>query len=324
MNTLQKLLVGAALTQAALFAFTWIPRGASSHEPRDLLGMPVEQIQNVKVHGRNTRDEKAPSKPVSLTRTESGWILDSSDGYPASETYVKPLLDNLAKLRVREPIATKAESFATLEVADENHTRKVEITGKDGSSRVLYLGAGTGPVTHVRMAGEEEAFDVKGFTAWSLAENDNRYYERDLMKVPVDQLRAVTLKRPGEGVVSFALDGGGEWTVTGFGEGRAIDQAAVKNYLGNLLQLRMLQPEGREVKPEMGFDDGYRVTWTQLENGAEVPHSYTVGALIPVAEGRRYLQLDTTPFVFLANKGNIASAVEKDLNTLFQGPVDVP
>lgn len=323
MTTLQKVLVGTALAQAALLAFTWMPRGAAHHEPRDLLGASVDDITNVKVYGRNTRDEKAPSKPVSLTRTEGGWILDSSDGYPASDTYVKPLLDNLAKLKVQEPIATKAESFATLEVADDVHTRKVEVTTKDGATRTLYFGAGTGQVSHVRLQGEDEAFDVKGFTAWSLAENDNRYFERDLLKVPVDDVRSVTLARPGEPVVTFARDDGGTWTISGFGDGREVDQAATKNFVGNLLQLRMLQPEGRETKPEMGFDTGYVVTWTQLENGAEVQHRYQLGGLIPVAEGRRWMKLDTTPFVFSANKGTIASAVDKDLNTLF-ATVDVP
>jgi hypothetical protein len=321
-TTLQKILVGAAIAQSALLAFTWMPRGGGAHEPRDLLGFPVDQIQNVKVHGRNTRDEKAPSKPVSLTRTETGWILDSSDGYPASETFVKPLLDNLAKLQVREPIATKPESFAQLEVGDDVHTRKVEITAKDGTTKTLLFGAGQGQVSHVRELGGTEAYDVKGFTAWSLAENDNRYFDRDLMKVAPEVVKSVTLTRPGEPPVTFD-QADGVWTITGFGDGGTVDQAATKNYVGNLLQLRMLQPEGREERPEMGFATGYVVSWVQLENDAEVSHEYRLGAAIPVAEGRRWLKLDSSPFYFSANKGTVASAVEKDLNTLFS-LVDVP
>lgn len=324
MTTLQKVLVGAAIAQSALLAFTWMPQGDGSREPRDLLGFPVDQIQNVKVHGRTSRDEKPPSAPVSLTRTDAGWVLDSSDGYPASDTYVKPLLDNLARLQVREPVATKEESFATLEVADGIHTRKVEVTAKDGTSRTIYFGAASGQVSHVRLAGESEAFDVKGFTAWALAENDNRYFERDLMKVPVSDVTNVSLTRPGAPPVTFAKDDAGSWTISGIGEGRVVDQAATTNYLGNLLQLRMLQPEGKEIRPEMGFDDGYLVAWTQLENGAPVNHDYRLGAMIPVAEGRRWLKLDSSPFVFTANKGNIASAVEKDLDTLFQSAAPVP
>lgn len=328
MTTLQKVLVGAAVVQSALLAFTWMPTGPAVREPRDLLGFAVDDIASFTIHGRDARDEKAPSKPVTLRRTETGWVLDSSDGYPAGENYVKPVLENLGKLTVREPIATKAESFSTLEVADDVHTRKVEVTSKGGDTRVLYLGAAQGQVTHVRVGGESEVFDVKGFTAWALAENDNRYFERDLLKVSVDSVVSATLSRPGSDPVTLAKDEAGTWTITspgGFDAGRTVDQAATRNYVGNLLQLRMLQPEGKEVKPEMGLTPPIRVDWVERqENGGTVSHWYELGALQNQAEGRRYLRLDSTPFVFLCNKGNVASAVEKDLGTLFEGPVDVP
>ncbi len=324
MTTVQKALAAGLLVQTALLAFTWMPTSSGPREPRDLLGFPVEQVTKVVIHGRTARDEKAPSQPVSLSKTDAGWILDSSDGYPASQKYVDPLLETLGKLKVREPIAARPESFSTLEVADEIHTRKLEVTSAAGETRILYLGAAQGQAAHIRVGGESEVFDVKGFTAWTLAENDNRYFERDLLKVEPDQVRQATLSRPGEPMVTFNRDDAGVWTITGLGEGQAVDQAATRNYVGNLLQLRMLQPEGKVEKPEMGFAGGHVVTWTVLENGAEVTHRYELGAAMAVAEGRRYLRLDSTPFVFVANKGNIASAVEKDLATLFQGPVDVP
>ncbi len=325
MNTPNKVLAGLAVAQIVLCGLTWMPRGDGASEPRDLLGFPVDQIASITIHGRTSKDEVAP-KPAVLTRTEggAGWVLTSSDGFPAADANVQPLLEALGKLTVRNPIAVNEESQASLEVAPDAHTRKLEIVAKDGTKRVLFFGAAQGQTSHVRVDGEVETYDVKGVSAWSLANTDNRYFDRDgFVKVDPDKVRSVTIERPGQAPIELAK-AADAWTLVG-SEATPLDPAATRTFVQTLLTVRMLEPAGKERKPEYGLEGGTVVKWTvEEEGGATASHEYRVGADVAGENGRKYAVADTSPFVVKVLASNVKHATEEPVDKLLDQPLELP
>ncbi|MEQ1567044.1 MAG: DUF4340 domain-containing protein [Myxococcota bacterium] len=326
MNTVNKVLVGALGVQAALALITNWPSGGSN-EPRDLLGFPVDQIASIEVTGRKGRDE-VPLDPLKLSRTEAGWVISSAEDYPADDKLVAPLVESLGKFKVRAPIATTESSRVNLEVADDAFTRFLVVTSKDGQARKLFVGAGQGKSSHVRVEGESEIYDLADVSAWGLAETANRYFDRDFLKTDLSTVTAVSVQRPGQPPISLTK-AEGQWTLDGLAVGAALDQTAATTFVSSLVNVRMLEPAGRTVKPEMGFDGpgATVVTWsaTPAESTPDAPAgagttlSYRVGADIPNKSGRAYLKSETSPFVLEVMKTNVSSALDKPVEKLFVG-----
>jgi Domain of unknown function (DUF4340) len=318
MSSLNRVLLGVLGVQVALAAITNWPEGGPA-EPRDLLGVTAEEIQSITVAGRKQPNETETSPSVKLVREGSGWVLESEEGFPASDALVQPLLDNLGKLKVTDAIATTETSHAGLEVAADAHTRMVEVTTKAGATTKVFLGASQGKTTHVRVDGQREVYDVTGFTAWSLAENANRYFDRDFLKVDPAEVQTLTLQRPGQAPVTFTQVED-VWTMSP-NDGRPLDANATTGFVRGLVNVRMLEPEGKQITPEMGLDgpDAVVVTWTT--RGADgqpgSSSSYRVGAAVPNESGRFYLKSETSPYVLQVLKGSVANALDKPIDTVY-------
>lgn len=325
MSPLNRGLLIACGVQLALAAVTNWPSGKAS-EPKDLVGISADEIQTITVTGRQARNEP-PGASVTLTHGDAGWVIDSSEGYPASDALVQPLLDNLGKVKVTTAIATSAPSQGNLEVAPDLYTRKVEITSKSGEKKTLFFGSGESKSTAVRVDGEDDVYEVTGFTAWSLAENANRYFERDLYKIEPSEVSTVTLQRPGQPLVTLT-QADGAWAMTPNPSGKPLDANATNGFVRGLVNLRMVDPHGKTVTPDMQLDGpgATRVSWTVTSGDPPQTNTvtYQVGGLVSGKTDRYYVKTDANPFVFEVLKGNVASAIEKPLDTVFGGPAAAP
>jgi len=312
-------ILGALLAvQLLLGAVTWWPKGDTSGEPRDLLGMPVDQIQKIAITGRLASDTE-PAPPVVLTKSGESWIIESAEGYPAAQSLVDPLLENLGKFTAREVIASKEMSYPALEVAEKAFTRKVEVTGADGTPHTLYVGAASGKEANVRIDGESDVYRVRDLSAFGLADNANRYFERQLLKLTADELTGVELHRPGQPPLVMEKAEDGSWTAPG--NALPLVQSEAKAYAASLGNLRMLEPVGKNRTPEMGFDQAIVVHLSiQDEAGATRDETYRVGSDIAGESGRVWLVLDSSPYVFKANKGSLQPSVAQDIGPLFGVP----
>jgi len=339
MNTVNKALLGALGVQAVLALITNWPSSGPG-EARDLLGFPTDQIKSVSITGRKSHED-TPEAPVVLTHGDSGWVISSSEDYPATDDLVQPVIDALGKLKVHLPIATSAEAQTSLEVANDAYTRLIEVTSKDGQTRKLYMGASQGKNTHVRVDGEKETFDADGFTAWSLSENANRYFDRNFLKIDTGTLQAVSVHRPNGTNLDFTKDSEGHWTVNGLAAGQVLDQNTTSTFISSLVNVRMLEPAGKTVKPEMGVDGSGAtvVTWTATSTpaapeassadapppaAAPITQSYRVGAEVPGQTGRNYVKSDTSPYVFQVLKNTVTNALEKPVDKLLVGAAPDP
>jgi hypothetical protein len=319
MNTVNKVLLGALVVQTALTAITRWPSGGGP-EQRDLLGFEVDELAAITITGRKAADE-VPQPPIELRREGEGWVIASEEGFPVDADMLQPTLDMLGSLRARAPIATSAASHKNLEVADDAFTRMLVVESSGGEKQTLYVGAGSGKSAHVRVEGEEEVYDVLGFNAWSLSENANRYFERDILTLPLAEVSALTLSRPGAPPLEFSKAEDGTWTATGLVESglppeAALDQAATTGWLSRVLTLRMADPAGRQERPEMGLDDASATVVTWTHGDPPQSGSYRVGAPIAGQNGRVWLRFDELPFVLEAMETNLQAVLAPDLEAL--------
>jgi hypothetical protein len=323
MMTRTNQILGVVLAvQVLLGAVTWWPSGAASGDPRDLLGMPVDQIQTIAITGRMASDTE-PVAPVVLARVGEAWTIESAEGYPAAQSLVDPLLENLGKLSSREIIASKEMSYPALEVADKAFTRKLEVTGTDGAPHTLLVGAASGKEVNVRVDGESDVYRVRGLSAFSLADNANRYFERQLLKLSADELTGVELRRPDQPPLVLEKADDGTWTAPG--SPLPVVASEAKSFAASLGNLRMLEPAGKNRTPEMGFDQPIVVHLSiQDEGGATRTETYRVGSDIAGETGRVWLVLDSMPYVFKANKGSLQPSVSQDIGPLFGEPAATP
>ncbi len=97
------------------------------------------------------------SLEVSLTRIEDGWQVD---GYPADNGKVAAMLEKLAALDTRWPVATTSASAVRFEVAQDNFQRRVILDGVDDLA-ALYLGTSPGfQKVHGRRADSDSIYSI--------------------------------------------------------------------------------------------------------------------------------------------------------------------
>jgi hypothetical protein len=322
MNTVNKVLLAALVVQGGLVLLARWPKGGPA-EPRDLVEVPAAELASVSITGRLAREEpKPPGPPVRLVNQDGSWVVENLDGFPAQLSLVQPVLDVIDAFQGRDPVATQAASHTNLAVDDTAFTRKIEIETGDGQKKTFFVGAGQGKTVMVRLDGEDDVFAVRGFTAWTIPDTPTRFIDRELLKVDLGTIDSATIQRPGQPPIAFAKGDDGKWSLPGLGP---LDQADTAEFLGKLLTVRLTDPAGATVTPEMGLDgpNATVVTWTAPGG---TPNRYVIGAAVPEKTNRFYLKSDTKPFVVEVTQQSVESALTKPVEPLVEvpDPLDEP
>ena len=171
MSRSNKILIGVLALQVVL-ALVLLTRSSEtsigSLQPL-LADFSVDDIQRIEVHGQRGGDNAVSAggddKPaIVLERHEGGWIVGNHFGYPTRSKAVEELLDKLAAMRSRGPLASGAGRERQLEVNSDVFRRKLVLTtGK--KSVTLFIGAGAGArQTSVRFDGYQAIYGVSGLT----------------------------------------------------------------------------------------------------------------------------------------------------------------
>lgn len=313
-----KILAGALIAQGGLAVVTWTWTGEAPVEARPLVELDPETVTALTITGR-FEGEGEPPESVRLRRDGEGWVLDSEYGYPATDENVAKALEPLEELTVRAPIATRPEAHETLSVAPDRFTRKIEVTAA-GATHTLYLGAAQGKGLNVRLDGEDAVYSVRGASAWSIPDHDNRYFERDLFKLDAATIGSLTVARPGETPLELSRGEDGRWTTPALAAGQVLDQARTDQFVASVLTLRMLEPAAASPAPEHGLDAGVEVTWTDLDGVSAPENRYRIGAEVPDEDQRHYVQWDGQPFVLKVRDGTLVEARQTGLEALLATP----
>lgn len=309
MTRVQTLLVGAAVAQLALAAFTWRPRSEAATEPTDLVALPAP-VDRIAIHGRWQAGEPDPGVKVDLKKVDGAWVVANAHDYPADPVKVQELVDRLEHVTVRAPVARQAASHASLNVADGDHARTVDLSAGDATVS-LVLGAASGSAVHVRRAGQPEVYGVRGWTVWSLGEQPSRYWDSKLLPVDPATIDTLTVTRP-DATIAFEKGATG-WTAAG--QELALDQAELDALVQRLSTLRIADVAGTD--PGDRFAAATRVEWTTTAGDAKGRGAFEIGA----ADGSNHaVRVEGSRFVVLVPTTSVSRWPTLTVEELVEAP----
>ncbi len=308
----QNLLLGTLVVQLGLAALTWWPHTPASIDAIDLVASG-NAITAITVLGKG--DAKVP---VELASVDGVWEVVSASQFPADPDKVAELVSALADLSLRAPVATHASAHEGLGVTDAGFERKITFTA-DGTTHTLLVGPAAGRAMHVRLAGEDAVYKVKGISAYGLKDEARSYLPSYILDLDAAALTRLEV-RNALGTLTLRRDDAG-WQVDGPNPGPA-EAEAVSDLLATFAKVRLSEVVGAEVLPEHGLTDAaVRVTWTQGIGEAASEGGMVLGAEV---DGKAYLRVDDHPQVVrtpAARLGDLATLEPSMFLAVPAGPV---
>ena len=244
-----------------------------------------------------------------LVRRDDGWGIESLGGFPADDTKVDELLRELKELRVRRPVVSSGRYLDTFKVADDDHEARLRLWADAAGDPTVDLIVGSSPnfrTCHVRVAGENSVYEVRGLSPYDLRPATSGWIERELVEVDEQQLVGLKLQnasgsfeltREAEGWKLRAPDGSAA---------RALDAAKVESFVRSVASLRLDDAAGALDAATQGFAAPAAtlvLRWTAKADGAvkdaapEIEEATVrIGGPVPDGESRRFITRDGLAF----------------------------
>jgi hypothetical protein len=251
------------LLQVALVALTHWPHSAEDVASHPLVTFPRDAITEIEVTAGTEPGSTKPADSVKLVnKGADGWVIANAFDYPADPSKVSDLLDKLTAITVRTPVATQETSQSSLKVADADFGRKVRV--KAGNDEItFYAGAARSNAVNVRKAGEKEVYEARGVSEYQIKNNARGFYDSSYTSTTFDAIDRFTLKNP-SGTFTLVRRADKTWYVEG-NEAAPVDANEADSLVRRVATIRMSEPAGKDITPEMGLDGKTRVEWSTTE-----------------------------------------------------------
>lgn len=298
MNGRSDRLIGglAVLLLVQLWLGWWL---ASGDEPvaqvrTELLSFAPAAVDRIEI-------SDADGRTLQLQRRQDGWQLPGEYDFPAAQSRVAALLEQLAGLRPGLAVATSAEAARRFRVAADGFERRIRLLGGEKELATLYLGDAAGPRRAYGRAARDTAIYPVEFTAFDAGTaagewTDKTYLHRDTRGLTSVALGGLVLQRVGD-----------DWQLAELGEGELPDTAAAGELVARLTGLDFMAVHGRKAAAPAGeplldaqlrYADGTRVDYRFIDPGqdgdpllvvSDRDHVLRIGsyALKPLLEVRR-------------------------------------
>lgn len=176
--------------------------------------------------------------PITLIRTDAGWILAERDGFPVRTDLVRKLLFDLGQIELIERKTNDAERSARLNLRDvaqkDSKAARVVVTTSQGETLVdLHVGkkreslTGGKPMVYVRRSHEAQTYLAEG--ELDLRGGPVQWLPREIMNIPKDTIVSATLTSA-SGEVLELVRSGEEFKIVGLPSSRKVTlQYSVNN-----------------------------------------------------------------------------------------------
>jgi hypothetical protein len=304
-------LLGLLVVQAALIAVLRQPASAGFSETRPLVdGLDPAAIARIEV---GSTGEK-----LALRRDGETWAIVSAGDYPADGAKVRDLLDKIKSATVRSPVVTSDKYHESLEVTEEKAQARIRLYRADSETPVadLLLGKNAmGGGAHVRLAGDDEVFDVADLSPWSLRPQTSTWMQRTIVDIPPETVRRISVSSSNG---SFELERvEDEWLVAAPEEqkGRSCAKEKVDPIVRAAASLNAADIGGKLDPPAQGLgDDATTITLTHDEGSVTV----RIGSTVPDRSGHVYVTRDGFPFAVTQWASSLDSVTKATLAELLQ------
>ncbi len=263
-----RILAGLAVLQVLLIALAFWPRPAAFRVERLFPDLTGSAFVALTVTGED-------GQSVTLRQKEGTWVLPDADDYPAQASKVVPLLEKIAALTTENLVARTSASHRQLKVAEDAFVRRLDLEKADGGRIRLYLG--TSPrlnSVHLRLDGRDETYLAQNLSTTEIGASASAWVDPIYFSLPMTEVVRFRLENA-QGVLTLTREAENAWNLAGLGPEEKVDPTRVDSFLRQATSIRMLEPLGRERKPEYGMETPTAVLtlWTK-----EREITLTVGA----------------------------------------------
>jgi hypothetical protein len=261
------------------------------------------------------------SGEIEFERSDAGWVLAGTDGFPCTETAVPSFLDKLLALDTSRLVAETAESHVRLEVAEDTFSRQITFRLADGTTHTLYLGSSPSyNVAHVRLEGQDQVYLVSGLLATDASVRATTWIDTSYVSLENDQVTALTLENA-NGTYTFSKDADGAWTMAGLSGEETLNEGEVSSLVTRISSVRMQRPLGQGEEPGYGMDAPQAVVTVQTRDGEGATETQTlvVGAQDP-EDSTYVVKASTSPYYVRVTEFSVQDFVEETRADLIELP----
>ncbi len=189
---------------------------------------------------------------ITLKRGEQGWTIEP-DGYPVNGIKADSLVGKLVSLKSTRLVARTASSRIRLKVDDETFEQKIKILIDDGKSYLIFLGASPGNNTiHVRLAGEDKVFLVKGLSSWEAPTENSAWWENRYVEMAPEELVEVELTNS-HGSFKITKDKDNTWKNAESGADETVSREKAEEFLRRAGMISLTKYLGRDEDESYGL-----------------------------------------------------------------------
>ena len=212
-------LIAALAVQMAIVGVLLAVASGSQVEAEPFLTFDARAVDGLSVAGEDGE--------VTLTKAASGWQLP--DGLPVDETKVDGVIEKLADAAAGWPVATSASVQERFEVAEDNHQRRLTLSGGGEPVADIYLGTSPGyRKAHARRVDDDDIYAIT-FSNYEAGTKAADWLDKALLR-PNGALTGMRY----DGAFDLSKDEEGVWTAS---TGAALDQAKVETLAGRFTGL---------------------------------------------------------------------------------------
>lgn len=258
--------------------------------------------------------------PVSLVRSETGWIWEEDPAFPLNQNFVDTMLEKTSSLQALRQVARGTDAYAAYGL--DTPSNVITVTAAD-QDRILYLGdtnSATGDC-YLAMEGSDIIYTVDSTfpTLFSSSINDMAVRET-LPDITTEQITAFTVTQ-GSHSISFrgteedASSAQKRWIVTQDGTAYEADSSLVMALFSEIIQLRYTHMDiyapTNEQLAECGLDSPaavLEVSYTQKDGTGE---TYVLRVGNPTQDGEnRYVYTPSGQGIYSVQTDSLESFLQ--------------
>jgi hypothetical protein len=315
MNRTNQILAGVLALQVVVAVVAFWPRSPAGAAGEPLFsGVEADQVVWVQIVDQAGGE-------LELERTDAGWTLAGTDGFPCRESAVPDLLGKLLALDTSRLVTETPGSHARLEVAADTFSRKIAFRLEDGTTHTLYLGSSPSyNAVHVRVEGQDQVYLVSGLSATDASVTATTWIDAVYVSLESDQVVALTIENA-QGAFAFAKDEAGTWQMDGLASDETLNEGEVSSLVTRISSVRMQAPLGQTEDPAYGMGDPQAVVTveTRDEEGATTTQTLVVGAQ-DATDNSYVVKASTSPYYVRVTEYTVQDFVQETRTDLLQQP----
>ena len=225
--------------------------------------------------------EGSDNQQLALSRQGEEWVLPEKGNFPADQTRIDRLLDQLSGLKRGLPVATTKGAQKRFRVSDDAFERRVTLSRGDETLSKLYLGTSPGMRrVHARTSDDDAVYTVD-FGVYDAPGNSEDWEDKSVLQISRSEIGKIILAGltlsllPGNGSGIASEQAGNQdpgqttWRGDALAEKETVNQANADALAEELAGLRIGSVLGTDTKPEYGLEEPELVIGLQHKGGEE-------------------------------------------------------